>query len=118
MERLADAQKRALEQQAQQKDRRDEIEKTTGSQVADKNGATRSKGPSASVPRAGSGKPGSERAANGPASSARPPSGGGAQSNGDANAANGGKASGNGAPAKPKGTDQSRSRDKRGRRAR
>lgn len=115
MERLADAQKRALEQQAQQRALRADldkgIEKGTGSRTEGGDGTKRSRGPTASVPRPGGSRPSGTPRKGGGAPRAAPPLADG-DGNGD------GKTSGNGATPKPKSAGQSRSRDKRDRRAR
>ncbi|HUC37582.1 MAG TPA: membrane protein insertase YidC [Acidimicrobiales bacterium] len=121
MERLADAQKRALEQQAQQQARRQTMELEAGS-PGDGKGSATSKGPAASAAPKKSGPAASPRARDprGRSPGASVQRREGAASAGPAAPQNGadGRASGNGAPAKGPGPGQSRSKAKRDRRTR
>ena len=115
MERLAEAQKRALEQQAQQQERRAALEREAD--VGQRPGPEPGKGPSASAapkqgPSASAARPESARRPSASAGGAAGvPGGGAADTGGTSNSP-----SPNGAP--PKKVAQSRSRAKRGRRAR
>jgi hypothetical protein len=126
MERLADAQKRALEQQAQQQRRRAEIERTTGTGGGAK--AESAKGPTASVPRkpkpgpsASVPKPRPSRSSNGasqkPSPSRKSPNGASAAGR-DTHPPDGTDGNGRGNGVSSKDVAPSPSRDKRGRRAR
>jgi len=133
MERLADAQKRALEQQAQQQSRRSEIEAETGIRPDSKPlkgpsasatpKSTTKKDPSASVQKQGSGER-RQAPAGRPDDGSQPDQA--APSNGDGKSrasTNGAPSTPNGSPAKSNGSpakngDPSRSRNKRDRRTR
>jgi len=116
MDRLAEAQKRAVEQQAQQRDRRAAIERETG--MSQRPGTEPGKGPSSSaVPKRGpsgnDGQPGATRRPQGPPDE---PAGRAPERSAPTASGSPKGSSPNGSP--PKKVAQSRSRAKRGRRAR